>query len=341
MSDRRGFVLIAVLWLLVALGAVGLHAALELRSERRAAANVLDEHRARQVALAGTEYARSRLSSAMLDRAEELRSEVRESRSRRRRNRNRTLSVERLFQRSDPVDDPWRNPEELVMPEMSFGDARFVLRVRDTGAALHLNTADEEMLRRFFAQGMELDYALADRLAQAIMDWRDEDLIPRVGGGEAEEYLAAGAAVLPPNRPFASLDELRHVMGMTPEIYAAALPYLTLVGTGRINVNAAPAPVLMSIPGMTPEAVAEIMNLREAGVFPRGRSDLIDMLPAGAGRALEEEIVELPFRAGFRTNEVEITAEGGVEGSAVQSRVRAVVTRTDEGAMLVWREVDG
>ena len=33
------------------------------------------------------------------------------------------------------------------------------------------------------------------KLAQAILDWRDEDELPRINGGEREEYLEEGALV--------------------------------------------------------------------------------------------------------------------------------------------------
>ena len=70
---RSGFALVATLWLLIALGAVGLDAALRSRARRQAAANVLDGARARAAALAGSEYARSMLTAALLGQAEELR----------------------------------------------------------------------------------------------------------------------------------------------------------------------------------------------------------------------------------------------------------------------------
>lgn len=338
MSDRRGFVLIAALWLLVALGAAGLHAGLRLRTERLAAANVLDAARARHAALAGTEYARSRLSAAMLDRADELRAQA--ARARQRQTRGRVQSVQRLFRSSDPAEDPWRDPDELVVPAMAFGDARFSLRLRDAAAALNLNAATAEMLVGFFAQGLGLDYARAERLAQAILDWQDEDDIPRVGGAEREDYVRAGAAILPPDRPFAELDELRHVSGMTREVFEAALPHLTLAGSGRINVNAAPAPVLLALPGMTPAAAAEILRLREGGIFPAGRSRLLDLLSPGAAAPLVAAGRDFNDRSVYRTNEVEVVSDGHVEGSHVEARVRIVVSRSEAGALVVAREFD-
>jgi hypothetical protein len=67
--------------------------------------------------------------------------------------------VQQLFQRLDPAEDPWREPEGLVVLAMAFGDARFGLRIRDTQSALDLNGATAEMLLGFFSQGLALDYA--------------------------------------------------------------------------------------------------------------------------------------------------------------------------------------
>jgi type II secretory pathway component PulK len=337
---RRGFVLIAVLWLLVALSAVGLHAGLEMRTERMAAANMLDEARARQAALAGGEYARSRLTAALLQRADELRAQTAQAGrggNQRQQQQSRTRSVQQLFRSANPMDDPWRDPAGLVLPEMVFGDARFSLHLRDAASVLNLNAATEEMLRNFFSQGLELDFAQADRLTQAVLDWRDSDELPRVGGAERDQYLRAGAAVLPPNRGFPDVDELRHVIGMTPEIFAAALPYLTLRGSGRVNVNAAPEPVLLALPGMTRAAAQELMRLRDAGTFPTNTQELLRALPAASSRPIQAMQQQFNSRVSFRTDEVEIISDGHVEGSAVEARVRLIVVRSDQGAVLVTR----
>lgn len=340
-SRRAGFVLIAVLWLIIALGAVGLDASLRSRTRRLAAANVLDETRARAAAMAGTEYARSRLTAAMLDRALELRNErLNNARNARAQRSAVRASVNSLFRSSDPFDDPWREPQELIAPDMAFGDVRYTLRVRDTGASLNLNDADEDMLRQFFAQGLRVDYALADQLAQAILDWRDEDDIPRIGGGEREEYLSARMPVLPPNRDFAELDELRHVIGMTPELYEEARLYLTLVGSGDVNVNAAPEAVLLALPGMTPPAVTTLLRAREAGQLPRSAGELRAIMPAGTRATLEDDRSRFNRYTTYRTNEVEIIADGRVENSPMRVRARVVVARSNTGAVVVWKKVD-
>ena len=330
----------AALWLLVALGAVGLQTALASRARRQAAANLLDEVRARNAVMAGTEYARSRLTAAMLGRAEELRSEAMDqARSSRDRRRIAGASLGRLFRSVDPLEDPWRAPQELIVPEMTFGEARYALLLRDVGAALNLNEADEGMLRQFFSMGIGMDYAEADELAQAILDWRDEDDIPRLNGGERDEYLEEGALVLPPNRDFVDVDELRHVRGMSPEVYVAAAPHLTLIGDGEINLNSAPEPVLLAVPGMDRGSVTQLLRLRDSGVLPRRDSELLALLPGGVAQAVEAQGRGFSNRTTYTTDQVEILAQGWVEGGVVQVTSRVVVSRGSTEARVVWREV--
>jgi type II secretory pathway component PulK len=274
----------------------------------------------------------------MLEQADQLRSQATQANQQNARNQNqsRALSVQRLFSSADPLEDPWRNPEELIVSEMGFDDATFNLTVRDTGAALNLNTAEQEMIQSFFAQGLRLDFALAEKLTQSILDWIDEDDDPRLGGGERDEYLSAGMAVLPPNRPFSSVGELRYVLGMTARIFEQAAPYLTLSGS-RINVNAAPEAVLLAIPVITPEIAAQLVRDRSSGLLPRNAGALLDLVATVPGGSRQQSERWLNSRVVFRTEEVEIISEGGIVGSPVRSRVRMIVARNESGAIVTWR----
>jgi type II secretory pathway component PulK len=329
---RGGFVLVAALWLIIALSAVALDGALRSKAHRLVAANQLDAARSREAAMAGAEYARSRLSAAMLERADELRAEA--ARSGGTAARQRTFVSARLAQ-----EDPWRDPAGLVPPAMALGEAEFVLDLRDTGLALNINQASEEMLRNFLAVGLRIDYAWADRVTQAVLDWRDEDDLPRINGGERDEYLDAGMAVLPANRSFTSVDELRHVMYMTPELFEAMRPHLTVLGSGRINLNAAPAVVLLAVPSFTESVVNELVRRRDGGQFPRNAQELRALLGSLYRPPTGQALNEFTRRVTYATNEVEINSEGRVGGSPVTARVRAIVARSDAGALLLWRSV--
>ncbi|HSJ23644.1 MAG TPA: hypothetical protein VK929_03095 [Longimicrobiales bacterium] len=336
-ARRRGFVLLAVLWLVVALAAVGLDAALRSQAQRLDAVNHIDAGRAREAALAGSEYARSRLTAALLERRDELEAEVRRAGAQGgvSANRSRNMLMAQLAQ-----DDPWHEPARFIMPSMELGDAEFFVHARDTGMMLNINSAPEEMLRDFFAQGMRIDYAWADRLAQAILDWRDEDDLPRVNGAERDEYLAAGAAVLPANRPFNDVSELRFVLGMTPELFDAIRPHLTTMGSGRINVNAAPRELLAAVPTFTPAVVEQIIMLRESGVLIRNTTDLRNALGNGFTMPTGAELQNLTRRVTFATNEVEIVSRGRVVGSPVTATVRSIVGRSQTAALLLLRRLE-
>ena len=60
--------------------------------------------------------------------------------------------------------------------------------------------------------------------------------------------------------PFREIEELQHVMGMTPEIYSTVSPYLTTRGTAAVNLNTAPVAVLRALPGMTDATLDRILH---------------------------------------------------------------------------------
>lgn len=91
--------------------------------------------------------------------------------------------------------------------------------------------------------------APAAELAAAILDWRDEP---------AGDYCKG---LLPcHNAPFDTLDELRLVPGMTPAIFDALAPELTVYGTGLVNVNTASVAVLDAIGGQGEAWVEQRMS---------------------------------------------------------------------------------
>lgn len=311
MSDRRGFALVATLWLLVVLGAIGLEFGLRARAQRLGIANRVEGTRALAAAVGGLEETRARLS-LRLARAQDLRT-------------------------SDPeaILDPWAQPQRLFADSVRIGAVVVRVRLRDAGDALHLNTATEEELRRLFA-ALRFDVGQADRLAQAILDWRDADDLHRGRGAEAAEYARQALPMRPANRPFARLSELRAVLGMTPALYDRIRPYLTVRGSGRINVNAAPRPVLLALAGMSEEAVDGLSDRRNIGRPIRRFEDLALELSDAPRALLLEHLVSLQNRAVFETRDVVVTSEGSPDGSPVTARIQSHLARAGAEAVVVW-----
>lgn len=85
----------------------------------------------------------------------------------------------------------------------------------------------------------------------------------------AQYYLTLPIPYRPSHRPMVSVSELRLVKGVTPEIYAGLLPYVTaLPGTTLLDVQTAEAPVLASFgPTLTLENGRMIEAMRKQKPF--------------------------------------------------------------------------
>lgn len=311
-ADRRGFALVAALWLLVALSSVLLGMGLGARNLRLAAANRVEEARARAAAEAGLAHAHGRLARALREDGAPVGSGA----------------------GARPLD-PWAEGAVLLPDSVVLDEARYRVRVRDTGTMLNVNRADEEELRRLLV-ALRVDAGRADRIAQSIADWRDADDLHRARGAEREHYERMGAAVLPANAPFTDLSVLRYVNAVTDGVYERVLPYLTLHGTGRINLHAAERPVLLALPGMTEEAVQVLLRRRSRGWSPTLRELAVDLSP-GAREELLRNMTRLLGRTTNETREVEVTSEGWTDGGRVRVTIEALVVRGGSEAMLVWR----
>ena len=80
----------------------------------------------------------------------------------------------------------------------------------DEASKLNLNKVTLAML--------ELLPNMTPELAAAIIDWRDADSDVSTNGAEAEAYLRLPEPYLPKDGPFETVEELRLVYGMTPEL---------------------------------------------------------------------------------------------------------------------------
>lgn len=114
-------------------------------------------------------------------------------------------------------------------------DARVRLKIYDESGKLDLNAAQPASLKTVF-KVISADDNVAEQFADIIMDWRDPDDLKHMHGAEETEYQAAGRKPGPQNRNFYDLEELRGVLGITPELYRRLRPLLTIY-TGRDGVN--------------------------------------------------------------------------------------------------------
>jgi len=308
MSDRRGFALLAALWLLVAISVASLALESAARTRRLSAANLAEGIRARAAAQAGIEQVRGRL-------------------------------VRRLAERTLEGVDPWTNVDSLLSDTLTIGAAEVDVSVRDVGAQLNLNVATEDELRRLFI-ALRIDAGQADRVAQCILDWRDADDLHRARGAERDAYLRAGAVDLPHNGPFQSIAELRAVQGMSADLYQRVQPYLTLLGSGQVNLNVADRPVLLALPGITEDAVAVLFRYRRQRRVLGSIMDLERDLPPGARAVFASHLPELLGRTTTEIRELQVTSDAVLGGSPVRARMTGVFVRARSAVFYVWARAE-
>src|SRR6202008_5171728 len=95
--------------------------------------------------------------------------------------------------------------------------------------------------------------------------WRTKATTESAGKEDAL-YLAAGRAYSPRQGPFAHVNELALVLGLSPALVERALPYVTVFsGAASVDVMVAPAEVIAALPGMTPLKLKQFLSDRGSG----------------------------------------------------------------------------
>lgn len=86
-------------------------------------------------------------------------------------------------------------------------------------------------------------------ITQAVSDWMDADGNPYPEGAEDQYYYSREPSYRAPNRPMASVSELLAVANMTPEIFYALAPFVTVWPSqpAPLNIHTAPLEVLRSL----------------------------------------------------------------------------------------------
>lgn len=211
----RGIALVIVLWSLVLLAVIATGFAADTRTETKLAHNMAETAKAEALAEAGVERAILELLKPAAERR---------------------LTV---------LDAPAR---------FTFGGGEILISLEDEGGKIDLNRAPDSLLRGLLtAAGIEDQDAT--RLVNAIADFRDSDSQRRADGAEDDDYRAAGLGHEAKDRPFEDIEELKQVLGMTPELYARIAPALTVHSRSRrVNRKTASPLVLQALTGVDPTA---------------------------------------------------------------------------------------
>lgn len=245
-GDRPGFALLAVLWVLVGVAALGLLLQMTAREAQGTAANRIGMQRARWEA------------QGCLARA--------------------NAAVVQASDAAPIADSVWQQIDVVIARARETVGC--TIDVAPLGITLDVNGATAAQLRQL-ATAAGVREPAADSLAAAILDWLDADDEPRADGAERGWYVRAGR-MPPPNGPVGSVSALRGVRGLEQ---LPGVDSLLGTEPGRILLTRAPLPVLASLPGFGAEVLARVAERRSARA-PLNLMMLSAMVGVDARRAL-------------------------------------------------------
>ncbi len=112
---------------------------------------------------------------------------------------------------------------------------------------VNLSKATRDQIRFIIERAAAVDTITAAGIADCVLDWRDADDEVLTAGAENGYYQAQKKPYSCRNGYLKSIDELRLVKGVTDEIFGKVERYVTVYGTGKINLNAAEPVVLKAL----------------------------------------------------------------------------------------------
>jgi general secretion pathway protein K len=231
-----------------------------------------------------------------------------------------------------------------------FGDGEYEVQVQDESGKVSINAAGIEHIRNLIA-AIGIPSPDAETIFDSIIDWRDPDNIPGPNGAENDYYAALQPPYLAKNAAFTAVEELLQVRGVTPDYYFGHKEkgqdgqileryglsrYLTVYSSSpRVNVNYASLPVLLSVPGISPEIAMRLYERCRESPFLTQEDFNREMGPGGG-------VAFLPFLGIQRGFIFTLTAYAHRTGSKARRAIRAVVSiepqEPTKHRILYWNE---
>ncbi len=176
---------------------------------------------------------------------------------------------------SDSYFDPWGNLEESIDDVKGlFNEAEWELKVVPANARLNINKlvdkdgkfvqAQKDLWLRILGSGdLLLGDAEPEDIINSIKDWIDPDDEPTGFGAEEDYYLGLAKPYHCKNAPLTTTSELLLIKGITPQLFLGDEDHIglqqiaTVYGSGKINLNVAPAYLIKILSPEIDEDMAE------------------------------------------------------------------------------------
>ena len=196
------------------------------------------------------------------------------------------LNKEKKTSWYDSLRDSWCNNAE-VFKSISLGEGSFTVShqyiedndsritfygISDEERKLNFNTAGLSIIKKLLEEVGGLDKLESQKVAAAIVDWRDPDGEITEQGAEDYYYQTLKNPYHCKDKKIDVSEELLLVRGMTPELFSKIEPYITIYGKGPVNINTASVPVLLAL-GLNEPLAKKVIQFRIGTDGLTGTSD--------------------------------------------------------------------
>ncbi len=154
----------------------------------------------------------------------------------------------------------WRTSGHIY--PVNFNGAIIRIKIQSESGKIDINRADEKLLTGLLMQ-TDIESQQYQSVVNAILDWRDKDDLIRIDGAEKSTYEAADLTYQPRNKVFQTIEELRLVFGITPELFEQLKPMITVYSKQKaVNLKMANRNVLLAATGLDMEIIDTYLNER-------------------------------------------------------------------------------
>ncbi len=218
----------------------------------------------------------------------------------------------------------------------------------DEESKININKASQSILERFF-RIVNLDEAQIKELASAIVDWRDSDREFSASLGSAEDFYYRNLEYPyeAKDADFEVLEEVLLVKGMDRNVFEKIKNYITIYGSGKININTASKTVLLAL-GLSHDLADKIISFRlgEDGIIGTDDDNIFEapsiIVPklSEFSHLSDPEIAGLSAIAGqylaVNSDNFMVPCISKLNGKKKTSEVISVINR--KGKVLYWQE---
>ena len=247
----------------------------------------------------------------------------------------------------ETLRDNWANAEVLsAQSKVLFPKGYFIVRIEDDHGKIPLNKLLDpvkgedikKLLLRLLEQPeFDLKENNAAEIVDAIIDWMDDDNEITGFGAESPYYASLAQPYTAKNASLDCIEELLMVRGITSEIFYGTrekpglIQFVTIYGTGAININTAPKMVLRALSDdITAELADKMDEYRRSKSSDLSSISWYKKVPGMESITIKPELIEM-----VKSNFFRIYATGVADN--MKQNISGVMQRSPFQIMF-WRQ---